>query len=95
MHVAKATLVVATIIIAAVLRAAPHAAAIPPEHPHIEGRQAVVLEVEGAPSAKATHAGESLPDAGQSRLPGGGDLQSSLGGPTAATVSLKPKAIKP
>ena len=32
-----------------VLRAAPDAATIFPEHPHIEGRVAIVLEVEGAP----------------------------------------------
>ena len=48
-----------------VLRAAPDAAAIFPEHPHIEGRVAIVLEVEGSPPAQATRAGKRLPAAGQ------------------------------
>ena len=39
------------------LRAAPDAATIFPKHPHIEGRSAIVLEVEGAPPAKAARAG--------------------------------------
>ena len=49
-----------------VLRAAPDAAAIFPEHPHIEGRVAIVLEVEGAPPAQAASTGKRLPAIGQS-----------------------------
>ena len=67
-------LAIATIIVAAILRAAPHASSLLPGHPHVEGCQAIVLEVEGAPSAQATHAGEGLPAAGQDHAAGGGDL---------------------
>ena len=88
MHVAKAKLVVATIVVTAVLRAAPQAAVVPPEHPHIEGRRVVVLEVEGAPSAQATRAGKVLPAASQYHAPRGGDLGANPLGSAAALVSL-------
>ena len=54
---------------------APNAAAIFPEHPHIEGGVTVKLEMHGAPPAQATRAGKHLPAAGQSDGPGDGDLQ--------------------
>ena len=95
MCVAKAKLAVATIIVVAVLQEAPHAAAVLPEHPHIEGRQAVVLEVEGAPSAPATCAGEGLPATGQYHAARGGDLGTNPRSSAAALVSLQPEAIKP
>ena len=57
-----------------VLRAAPDAATIFPEHPHIEGRIAIVLEVEGAPPAQAARAGKRLPAAGQGCVARDGDL---------------------
>ena len=48
-----------------VLRAASDAATIFPEYPHVEGRVAVVLEVEGAPLAQAACVGKRLPAVGQ------------------------------
>ena len=67
----KLTLVVITavskgklIVVAAVFRAAPRTAPIFPEHPHIEGHVAVILEVKGAPPAQAACAGERLPTMG-------------------------------
>ena len=95
MSIARAELVVATIVVAAVLRAAPHAAVVPPEYPHKEGRQAVVLEVEGAPSAQATRAGEGLPAVDQDHVPRGGDLGTNPRSSTAAPISLQLEAIKP
>ena len=46
------------------LGAAPDTAAVFRKHPHVEGRVAVILEVEGAPPAQATRAGKRLPTAG-------------------------------
>ena len=57
-----------------VLRAAPDAAAIFPEYPHIEGRVAIVLEVEGAPPAQAACAGKRLPAVDQGCVACNGDL---------------------
>lgn len=48
----------------AVFREAPGAVTIFPEHPHEEGRNTVVFEVEGAPPAQAACAGKCLPSAG-------------------------------
>ena len=48
----------------AVFRAAPGAATIFLKHPHKEGRDPVVFEVEGAPPAQAAHAGKRQPAAG-------------------------------
>ena len=56
------------------LGAAPGAATIFPEHPHIEGRPTVILEVERAPPAQAARAGKCLPATGQGYVAGGGDL---------------------
>ena len=60
MDVAKAKFTLVALVVAAVFWAAPHAAAVLPEHPHIEGSQAIVLEVESAPSAQAMRGGEGL-----------------------------------
>ena len=47
-----------------VLGAAPDTATIFPEHPHEEGRVAIVLEAEGTPPAQPARTGERLPAAG-------------------------------
>ena len=60
--------------IVVVLRAAPDTATIFPEHPHVEGRIAIVLGVEGAPPAQAASAGKRLPAAGQGCVARDGDL---------------------
>ena len=72
------------------LGAAPGAATVLPEHPHIESRVAVILEVEGAPPAQATRAGKRLLAPGQDHIPGDGDLHRDPGGPAAAAVRLQP-----
>ena len=77
-----------------VLRAAPSAATIFLEHPHVEGGIAVELEVQGAPPVQTTRAGKRLPAAGQGQAPGCRDLQQRLGGSAAATVRLKPEAAR-
>nr|XP_040243819.1 CASP-like protein 4A1 [Aegilops tauschii subsp. strangulata] len=98
----KLTLVVVTAVIkaklivaAAILGAAPRMAVVLPEHPHVEGHEAVLPEVEGAPSAQASCAGERLPTASQGHVTCGGDLDPSPRGPTAAAVSLQPEAVEP
>ena len=58
-----------------ILRAAPSAATIFPEHPHVEGGIAVELEVQGAPPAQTTRAGKRLLVAGQGQAPSCRDLQ--------------------
>ena len=47
-----------------ILRAAPSAATIFLEHPHIEGGIAVEFEVQGAPPDQTTCMGKRLPAAG-------------------------------
>ena len=54
--VVKAKLIVA----ATVFRAAPCTTTFFPEHPHVEGREAVVLEVEGAPPAQVARGGANV-----------------------------------
>ena len=56
------------------LGAAPGAATIFPEHPHIEGRFTIVPEVEGAPPAQAARAGERVLATGQGYVAHGGIL---------------------
>ena len=97
----KLTLSVSTAVIKAKLIAvlvvfgeAPCAAAIFPKHPHVEGRDAVVLEVEGAPPAQATRAGKRLPATGQGHVPGGGNFDPDPRSLAATAVSLQPEAIK-
>ena len=58
-----------------VFGAAPNAAAIFSEHPHVEGGVAVELEMQDAPPAQAARAGKRLPVVGQGHTPGDGDLQ--------------------
>ena len=70
-------------------RSASGAATVFPEHPHVEGRVAVELEVEGAPLAQAARAGERLPTAGQSYVARDGDLDRDPRSPAAATVCLQ------
>ena len=74
-----------------VLRAAPDAAAIFPEHPHVEGHLAVILEVEGAPPAQTMCAGERLPAASQGYAARSGSLDRNPRGPAAAAVRLQPE----
>ena len=62
------------IVVVVVFREAPRTAAVFPEHPHIEGRKAVVPEVEGAPPTQAPHTGKRLPTAGPGHVACGGDL---------------------
>ena len=71
--IVKAKLAIRT----AVLGAAPCAATVFPKYPHVEGREAVVLEVEGAPPAQPPPAGKCLPAMGQGHVAGGGDLDPS------------------
>ena len=94
-RVTKAKFAVATVVVTTILRAVPHEAAVPPEHPHVEGRQAFVLEVEGAPSAQATCAGESLPATVQHHAARGGNLNADPRGSAAVPISLQPEASKP
>nr|XP_020159471.1 uncharacterized protein DKFZp434B061-like [Aegilops tauschii subsp. strangulata] len=89
--VVKAKLIVA----AAVFGAASCTTAVFPEDPHVESREAIVHEVEGAPPAQAAWAGERLPAAGQGHLPGGSDFDPNPRSLAAATVSLKPEAVDP
>ena len=63
------------IVVVAILGAAPRAAAVFPEHPHEEWREAIVLEVESAPPAPASGAGERLPNVGQGHVACESDLE--------------------
>ena len=72
--IAKAKLTLVAFVVAVIFEAAPHAAAVLPKRPYIEGCQAIILEVEGAPSAKASCAGKRLPAVGQDHAARGGDL---------------------
>lgn len=56
------------IVVAAIFGAAPCAVAVFPKHPHIEGLEAVLLEVEGAPPAQVVRVGKRLPSAGQGHI---------------------------
>ena len=73
------------------LGAAPGAATVFPKHPHVEGRAAIELEVEGAPPAQAMRAGERLPAMGQSYVSRDEDLNRDPGSPAAAAVRLQPE----
>ena len=77
-----------------VLRAAPCAATIFPEHPHVEGGIAVKLKEQGAPPDQTTRASKRLPAAVQGQAPGCRDLQRSPGVSAIATVRLKPEAAR-
>ena len=70
------------------LGAAPGAATIFPKHPHVEGRVTVILEMEGAPPAQASHAGECPPTTGQSYVARDGDLNHNPRSPAAVAVRL-------
>ena len=74
-----------------VLRAAPDAATIFPEHPQVEGHPTIILEMEGAPPAQAACAGERLPAAGQGYVARGGSLDRDPRGLTVATIHLQPE----
>ena len=56
--VAPPSAIILTIIATVALWAAPCTWAVFPEYPHIEGRDAIVPEVEGAPPVQASHAGK-------------------------------------
>ena len=60
--------------IAAILGAAPCAAAVHPEHPHKKGREAIVLKVEGAPPTQDSCTGERPPTSGQGHVACSRDL---------------------
>ena len=73
------------------LGAAPGAATIFPKHPHVEGRVAVLLEMEGAPPTQAARTGKRLPAVGQGYVARDRDLNRDRGSSAAAAIRLQPE----
>ena len=71
---APASAVIITIIVAVSFQTAPYARAILPEDPHVDGRDAIIPEMEGAPPAQVPTAGKRLPRAVQEHIVGGREL---------------------